>query len=141
MSIKKFVKEIVNGKSNKLRKYELGKLTKTELERLKKETNFDLREYIRVIDSYGIKHALKKHGNEKLEKKQGQLAINIDDFEKIPEICSNPDKIESGIKNSYGNDLIKYIKTFDNQFTYIEEKRDGKKELGTKTMYKKKARK
>jgi len=33
------------------------------------------------------------------------------------------------------------IKTFDNQFTYIEEKRDGKKELGTKTMYKKKARK
>ena len=138
MSIKEFVQKVLSSKSNRLNKYEIGKLTKTELERLKKETNFDLREYIRVIDSYGIKHALKKHENEKLEKKQGQVAINVDDFEKIPEICSNPDKIESGIKNSYGNDLIKYTKTFENQITYVEEKRDSKKELGTKTMYKKK---
>jgi len=141
MRIKDFVEKVLESKSNKLEKFKLGKLSQVELDMHKEKTGFDLSEYERVIDSYGIKHAFKKHGNAKLEEMQGQLAINPDDFEKIPEICLNPDKVKSGIKNKFDNELIQYIKEFDNEITYIEEKRDGKKELGTKTMYKRKARK
>ncbi|OQY03400.1 MAG: hypothetical protein B6I20_05090 [Bacteroidetes bacterium 4572_117] len=137
--IKKFVEKVLESKSNKLEKFKLGKISQIELDMLKEKTNFDLSEYERVIDSYGIKHAFKKHGDDKLEKMQGQLAIKPDDFEKIPEICLNPDKVKSGIKNKFGNELIQYTKKFDDEITYIEEKRDGKKELGTKTMYIRKA--
>jgi phage-Barnase-EndoU-ColicinE5/D-RelE like nuclease3 len=44
--------------------------------------------------SYGVNHAIKKHGNPKTEESRGQVAITEQDFELIPQIVANPDSIE-----------------------------------------------
>lgn len=111
------------------------------VEMLSQLTGFDLTGYERIIDKFGAIHAFVKHGNPKQEESRGQIAIIIEDFEKIPDITSNPDKIVCGEKNSHGKELIKYYKDYDCTYIYIEEKRDGKKVLATQTMYKKKTRK
>lgn len=59
----------MNNKSNQIQKYNLGKLSAQEIKKIKENTSLDVRKYKRVIDSYGIKHALKKHGKSaKVEK-------------------------------------------------------------------------
>ena len=61
-----------------------------------------------------------------------------EDFELIKEIVENPDFIISGEKDKIGNELIKYVKTIENEIVYVEEKRNKRKVLAGKTMYKKK---
>jgi len=141
MSIKNFIDKVLSEKNNKAESYSLGKLTPKEIETLKEITGFDLTDYERIIDKFGVIHTFVKHGNEKVEAARGQIAVKPEDFEKIPEIVSEPDKIESGEKNSHGKDLIKYFKNYDSTIVYVEEKRDGKKLLATQTMYKQKKKK
>ncbi len=141
MDIKEFVNNSLSGKSNELKKFSFGKLSNEEIQKLKTETGLDLTDFNRVIDNYAILHTLNKHGNQKREEKQGQIAVIPTDFEMIPTITSQPDKIETGEKDSIGNDLIKYTKQIDNVYIYAEEIRKGKKELSAKTMYKRKKKK
>jgi len=141
MNIKAFIQKIISENSNKAETYSLGKLTDIEVAILLEKTGLDLSGYERVIDKYGVLHAFVKHGNSKLEESRGQIAINLSDFELIPDIISNPDRIDFGELNSHGKMLIKYFKLFDCEYIYIEEKRDGKKQLATQTFYKKKIRK
>ena len=68
----------------------------------------------------------------------GQVPIGIDDFEKIPEILGNPDKITGIGKNSDGLETIEYQKRFNGTVIYVQEVRTGRRELATKTMYKRK---
>ncbi len=98
MSIKTFIDKVLSEKNNKAESYSLGKLTPKEIESLKEITDFDLTDYERIIDKFGVIHAFVKHGNEKVEAARGQIAVIPEDFEKIPEIVSEPDKIESGEK-------------------------------------------
>ena len=135
MGIKKFVESVLSNKSNKLQKYSLGKLTYQQMKQVKEATGIDLRNCKRIIDSYGIKHILKNHGDHKIEKLRGQIAVTPDDFQKINEIVLRPDKIESVENTKQGEILIKFTKRIIIEFVYVEEKR--KKELVTKTMYKK----
>jgi hypothetical protein len=141
MSIKEFVENILKTKSNEKQKFSFGTISKEEVEMLKNATGLDLTDYQRTIDNYCIQHAFNKHGNQNREEKQGQIAINSSDFEKIPEITSKPDNIITGEKDAIGNDLIKFEKEIENKFIYAEEVRKGKKELACKTMYKRKKKK
>ncbi len=136
MSILKFVKEVLSNRNNKAKKYSLGRLKEKEISMLKEKTGLNLEGYKRVIDKFGVIHAFKNHGNEELEKKRGQKAIKPSDFQLIPEVTETPDKIDSGVKNSHGKDLIKNTKKIDDTIIYVEEKRDGKKVLATQTLYK-----
>ena len=87
----------------------MGKLTYQEIKKIKESTGIDLRNYTRVIDNYGIKHALKKHGNSKTIGKAKR-----------------------------GGTIIEYTKQINIEYIYVEEKRDFKKEVAMKTMYKRK---
>lgn len=90
-----------------------------------------------VIDNHAIRHAIKQHGGES-ELKRGQVPITDADFERIPDVIENYDNIE--VENGKrGEDNIIYSKSYpDGTTIYIEEKRDGRKELAAVTMWKKK---
>jgi hypothetical protein len=141
MNIKEFAENMLKNKFHEVKKFSFGTISAEEVEMLKNATGFDLTGYQRTIDNYDILHIFNNHGNVKTELKRGQIAITLEDLEKIPEITAKPDKIEFGEKNKIGNELIKYSKTFDEDIFYFEEKRAGKKELSGKTMYKRKKKK
>lgn len=138
-SIKQLIEELKNDKSAFLR-YEIRELSEKEIQQIKEATGFDLSGYTRTMYSYGVNHAFKKHGNPKTEESRGQVAITEEDFELIPQIVANPDSIEFGEKNDLGNDLIKYSKIIGNQLFYVEEIRNGRKEVVLQTLYKRKVR-
>lgn len=142
MTLKEFINLAIQDKTNKKITFSLGKLSQAEIEKLAIETGFDLTDFERTIDNYSIKHTLKKHGNAKTESKRGQIAVEEQDFENIPEIVANADTILSNEKNDLGNTLIKYVKDlFSTNYFYVEEIRTGKKQVNLQTLYKRKVRK
>lgn len=94
-------------------------------------------DYNHVIDNNAIRHALKKHGG-KHEEKRGQIPLTDIDFERIEDVVTNYDQIR--IEQGKRNDInIIYSKTYEDGTTiFVEEKRDGRKELAAVTMWKKK---
>jgi len=138
MEITEFINKVLAEQNNKSEYLSLGKLSENEILMLKEKTGFDLQDFERIIDKFGVIHAFVKHGNENIESKHGQVAIKVEDFNKIQDITNEPDKIEAGEKNSHGKNLIKYYKKLDSTYIYVEEKRDGKKVLATQTFYKRK---
>jgi hypothetical protein len=137
-TIKELFHKTTNDKSA-FHKFSFGKLTDKEIEEIKIATGFDLTGYERIVDSFGINHVIKNHFDEKTEVLRGQISIEIDDFEQIPEITSTPDIIENAGKSRIGKDLIKYIKQKINKLVYVEEIRTKRKEVAMQTFYKQKS--
>ncbi|MBO9492060.1 PLxRFG domain-containing protein [Endozoicomonas sp. G2_1] len=120
----------------KQKKIRLSVVQGKEAKRLTELTGVNLDGYKHVVDTSGIRHAFKHHGDAMAESKRGQIAIKESDFSKISEIISNPDKVELSGKDKLGNDLIKYQKQVDDGTTYyVEEIRTGRKELVLKSMW------
>ena len=136
MTIKEFITKVLNNRSNVQEKYSLGCVSDEQAKKIKEQYGIEIHGYERVIENFGVLHAMKHHGNEIQEQSRGQIAITIDDFEIIPEITSQPDLIEYEGKSKQNTDLLKYEKRKTNNYIYVEEKRDRKKELITKTFYK-----
>jgi hypothetical protein len=128
--------DIASKSKEKLLKETIGKATEKQLSDIR-AAGIDISEdYIHTIDNYAIVHSLKKHGNNKTEEPRGQLAITKQDFEKIPDILANYNKLTSE-KNSRGQDVIIYQKSYEDGTTlYAEEIRVGRKELAMVSMYK-----
>jgi len=117
---------------------DMAKLTDNEVNRIKSELGFDLTDYLHVIDNSHIYHTLKKHGNQKIEEKRGQVAVVPVDFTLITYITQNADIISKGI-NDKGLETIKYEKKIIDTYFVVEEIRSGRKKLALNTMYKKKS--
>lgn len=101
-----------------------------------KATGISVEGYQRAVDIYGVRHAIKHHGNAKTEAKRGQRAIARDDYRLIPEIVSKPDGIEPGGKTKLGRDVLRYAKTIDGvEYTYVAEVLTGRKRETMLTMY------
>lgn len=137
MTIKEFVIKVLSFKSNEKQEYFIENVSNDNASLIKEKTGLDITEYKRVVDNYAINHINEKHGNPNLETKRGQQAITPEDYENISEIVNNPDSIENLGASKQGGTLIRYIKKMLNHYTYVEEKRDGKRTLSTKTMFKK----
>jgi hypothetical protein len=128
--------DIASQSKEKLLKETIGKATEKQLSDIR-AAGIDISEdYIHTIDNYAIVHSLKKHGNNKTEELRGQLAITKQDFEKIPDILANYNKLIFE-KNSRGQDVIIYQQSYgDGTTLYAEEIRVGRKELAMVSMYK-----
>lgn len=140
MGIIKFIEKILADKSTEQHILSLGVLSEMEAQKLKEITGLDLENYERILDNFAVKHALNKHGHAGVEKLRGQIPITKNDFELIPKVVENPDKIEIGEKNRRGADLIKYTKNIEEKVIYVEEIRKGRKQLALQTLYKQKVR-
>jgi hypothetical protein len=120
-----YVKTAIN---NDIRFVIFDELDEQEIEKLFAISGFDLQNYRRIIDSYGIIHALNKHGNETIEKQRGQIAITLNDFLLVPKIAKMPDKIVYEFEISTKRHVLLYEKTLtEGKFVYAEEIRIGKK--------------
>ena len=102
----------------------------------------DLRGCRKMINIYGINHALKRHGNNIEESKNNQIGLVDSDFELIPIIISDSDFIERGTDTARGNPVLKFYKKIDAKnyilvMTYFRGGRKGAK-LEFDTMYIKK---
>lgn len=138
-SVKAFIDLVLSKPSNEHLKCVIGKVSDIEVSIIKKLSDIDLTGYVRIIDSYGIKHAIAKHGNLITEIKRGQLPITTNDLSFIPIIVNNPDGLVYDGKNSIGRDIFVYRKNIDGVIFYVEEVRTKRKEVVLQTMYKKKA--
>ena len=129
---------IAKQKSSSLVKLALSKPTEKQLADLH-NIGIDIDdEYVHTIDNFSIAHSFKQHGSTKVETSRGQIALVDADFDRIPSIIEDYNSIEFD-KNDRGQDVIKYLKTFDDGITYyFEEVRVGRKELSMVTMYKRK---
>lgn len=102
-----------------------------------KQHGVDLEGFNHVIDGSGFRHAMKEHGNQATEGQRGQIALTEQDFERIPEVLAEPDRVIFGTKNKIGRDQIGYVKRMqDGSVLYVEEARTGRKELATVSMRK-----
>jgi hypothetical protein len=106
--------------------------------RILEETGFDLSGYSHVLDNYGVRHTLKKHGNETVEEKRGQIAVKLADFSLIPRITDDPDKVFADGKNKVGRDVIVFTKVInDVGYRYVAEIRPKGKLVATDSLRKK----
>ena len=60
MGIKEFVKKVLENRSNNQKKYDLGEISDKEAEKIKKETNVNVKGFKRVLESFGVLHAFKQ---------------------------------------------------------------------------------
>lgn len=135
-----FVESAIREKTNLLRKLELGKLTDEEVRHLSGMADVDLTGFHRIIDNFGIRHALKKHGNEIRETLRGQIAIESNDFVLILIIVADYNEISMEI-NRIGNIIFRYKRDFTEfRLIFAEEIRTGRKEIAFQTLYKQKIR-
>lgn len=135
--IKELVEFAVNSKNTVNKKVEISVVNQTEANMLVIKTGFNLLGYKRIIDKSSINHAIKEHGNVKTEASRGQIAITEQDFELVPQIVKSKNVIYVG-KSKLGKDCILYEAIINNTYYYVEEIRNGRKELCLKTLYKRK---
>ena len=103
---------------------------------IQRVTGLDVSGYKHTVDSFGIRHAFKQHGNDKTESKRGQMAITAEDIARIPDVVSHFDSIESAGQDATGNPLIRYTKNVGGTIFHVEEIRQKRMELVTKTLWK-----
>jgi len=99
----------------------------------------DISGFSHEVTNYFVNHSIARHGNAETEKAQGQIAVTLADFERIPEIVKKPDYAIINIKRN-GGVLIAYSKTFEEgTIIYYEEILNSKKNkaLRSKTIYRK----
>ena len=136
-----FIESAIEEKTNQLRKIVLHVLGPDEAERLIKLSGLDLIDFQRVIDNFGVRHAIKKHGNEYQESLRGQIAVEPSDFLLIFTIIVEYDEISMEL-NRIGNIIFRYKKEFDAfRLVFAEEVRLGRREIAFQTLYKQKIRK
>lgn len=122
--MKKEIKELVDfALSDQLNKHKsivIGTVNKKQAEIIKKETGFEMYGCDRLLDTSAIRHILRKHGSPKIEESRGQIAVTLDDFEKIPSYIANASKIEYIEKNKLKRDAFQYTTEEDGAIIVIE---------------------
>lgn len=137
--IQKLVEFALSDKLNQHKELIIGKVNKRQAEAIKSVMNVDLLGKERFLDTSTIRHIIKQHGSEKTEASRGQVAINLDDFELIPEIVEKATNINYLGKNNLNQDVFEYRKKIKNTYVVIEAVRLSKKKsnrIFISTMYK-----
>ncbi|MFN0081114.1 MAG: hypothetical protein ACKVOM_01220 [Ferruginibacter sp.] len=137
-----FVNTAKNDGYDPLIEFFLGNVPNFQAMSIIAECDVDLRGCRKIINAYGVNHAIKRHGNDREEAKYQQVGLVDSDFQEIPLILSNPDKFERGKDTNRGNPVLKFYKKIKNKnytvvMTYFKGGRKGAK-LEFDTMYIKK---
>ena len=106
-----------------------------ELIELAAQHNIDLKGYKHIIETSGIQHSEKQHGN----KSEDRTPLSLQDYLLIPFIIRNRDEVTiSPSKTGTNNqNVLLYKKRIGLQYVYVEEIRDGKhKSLAFKSFRK-----
>lgn len=104
-----------------------------QAQRIAQDTGIQVRGARKILTTDGVRHAYSTHGNTLLENQRNQIGITDTDFEFLPEIVNNPDKVEIG-NNKKGDKSIIFIKWINKKVYYIAMVYSGK-DLFFATMY------
>jgi hypothetical protein len=120
-------------------------LVSSELaQRILQITGIDVENFVITMDNYGIKHTIKRHGDDSKETQQGQIGVEAKDFELIPQIINHADEIHYSTRQKSKNSPIVETLIFEKEidaFYYVlkEIRRVSKKgktnRLIFQTMY------
>ena len=115
----------------------LGEVVNASL--IQEKTGLNVAGFIRVLDNYGVRHTMKQHGNVRQESQRGQIAVTLEDFEKILVITSEPDNVFADGKYKIGRDVIVFVKVIDGiGYRHVEEIRGKHRLVATDSLRKKK---
>lgn len=113
MSFSNFIKIAKNIKNNV--RFYFGKVSNNLAERIKNDIGLDVNGYNIAIRSSEVVHGLNQHGNATKEALRGQIAVTESEFEKLPNIFENPDRIILLDKKDYaGRTAFEIHKQIDN---------------------------
>jgi hypothetical protein len=106
--------------NNEHRIIDLGIIEVGLAEKIKNATEIDVKGFVISIDNYGIKHAFERHGNNDIENRRGQKAIEKRDFEQFLFILNNAETIRYDFRGEHGKPTLKeslvFSKTLDYQY-------------------------
>lgn len=129
---------------NKYHVVDIGLIDLELAQKIFQHTDIDLEGYAITIDNYGIKHTLKRHGDSDKEALQGQIEVKLEDFELIPLILREADKVHLSArqrsKNSPLTETLIFEKEVQNYYYVLKEikrvtKKGKVKRLVFQTMY------
>ena len=86
--------------------------------------------FTHTADMFAVRHAINRHGDAKVEKAQGQLALTASDVASFHSAINRPDAYIIGAKNPRKQDVVGYLKRLsDGNLLYLEEVRTGRRSL------------
>lgn len=88
------------------------------------------------MQANAVRHIFKNHSDQNIEVKRGQIAITKEDFELIPNIISDCDKLKNVGLTEKNNIAIRFEKQFGDKYflvTYISNKNHN---FEVKTLWK-----
>lgn len=103
----------------------------------KAKTGMDVAGYQHVVDSYGIRHSVRKHGTPESEEPRGQVPITVDDFRRIDEI-TRPENIVRVSQKRGMPPMVEYELDTGDYVIVGEEVRSKRRHLALQTVYKRK---
>lgn len=115
----------------------LGPLRSDQVEEIATETGRDLNGYDFSFDQSAIGHVIRQHGTEASERPRGQRSVAAEDFARLPEILSRPDRIVASDDTAIGEQTLRFSKSIEGEtFVAIMAIRGGKRRtLALKTFY------
>ena len=105
-----------------------------ELIELAAKHNIDLKGYKHVIETSGIQHSEKRHGN----KSEDRSPLSLEDYLLVPYIIKERDKVEMSPQRDvrHRNRILIYTKQIGDTYYYVEEVRMKNKSLAFKSLRK-----
>ena len=105
-----------------------------ELLKLAAQHDIDLKGYKHVIETSGIQHAEKRHGN----KSEDRAPLSLQDYLLVPYIIKERDKVEMSPQRDvrHRNRVLIYTKQIGDTYYYVEEVRMKNKSLAFKSLRK-----
>lgn len=115
----------------------LGPVRSDQVDEIAAETGRDLKGYDFSFDQSAIGHVIRQHGTEASERRRGQRRVAADDFARLPEILSRPDRMVAIDDTAIGEPALRFSKSIDGEtFVAIMAIRGGKRRtLALKTFY------
>ena len=134
-AIRTLVEEARHEPGNRRHRVFLGKVGPEAAARVLQATGRKLEGCCHALDTYGIRHAFKEHGDPDAEARRGQRAITADDFALLPAVLAAPDEIEPAGKTSTGLEVIRFKKRINGILVVVEEVLAAREYLAVKTLY------
>lgn len=118
---------------------EFGFFPNWQAQQINQLTQVKLNDAVKKITVYGIRHAIKVHGDDAEQKERIQIGVTDADFDLIPKIVNSFDKVEKGHEKR-GNQGVLFVKSIGNIEYYVAMTLRNNKNnpvVEFRTMYKK----
>lgn len=90
-----------------------------------------------VLESNNVRHALRRHGDDRVEVLRGQVALDEGDIARFVAVMAEPNRIETGATGRRGAPTALFIKRRGKaEYVVVAELRCGVQQVAFKTMLK-----